>query len=804
MKVSYSWLKQYIDIDESPEKLGEIMTSIGLEVEGMDEVESIKGGLEGVVIGKVLTRDKHPNADRLSVTTVDVGDGEPLPIVCGAPNVAAGQKVLVATVGTTLYDKDLQPWKIKKGKIRGESSHGMICAEDELQLGKSHDGIMVLPEDVPVGTRAAEYFDIETDFVYDIGLTPNRSDATSQLGTARDLLAYFNYHRQSDLNIKLPKGADLPDTESPYDVEVKNTRDCPRYSGIGITNVKVGPSPEWIKKRLESIGVRSINNVVDITNFVLHEYGQPLHAFDGDKINGKKIIVGNLPDGTPFVTLDEVERKLSKEDLMICDGDMKPMCIGGVFGGIGSEVTEGTTRIFLESAYFDAVSIRKTSTRHLLRTDAAKCFEKGTDPNRTVEALGRAVALLQEYAGAELDGGLIDIYPERIEKATINISLDYINRTLGEDMSADTVKALLKALNMEYVANGDDFAVGVPTDKFDVTRPADLVEELLRIYGMDNVTIDHRHHFTVNHENFGTTYEERKQVSGFLVGRGFNEIMGLSLMQNDMFENREGLVEIHNTSNVHLNVMRPDVLLSTLESVAFNINRQQEALRLFEFGKAYQKTGAGYKENEKLVLIMSGPSEPECWQSTRKDNIRFFDLKSEVERLLDKIGFRGFQVTETENNSLDYGLDIRRGPKIIGSFGKISRSWLRKFGIKQDVFGASLDWKTLVKGGFKSFKVEEVSKYPSVRRDIAFVIDRGVAYAELEALISKSVGKLLAELDLFDVYENEEQLGEGKKSYAIKLVFSDKTKTLKDKEVDKTVENVIRALKEKLNAEVRR
>lgn len=804
MKVAYNWLNTYLDIKESPEKLGEIMTAIGLEVEGMEEVESIKGGLEGVVIGQVISKAVHPNADRLSVTTVDVGGEEPLPIVCGAPNVAQGQKVLIATVGTTLYDKDLQPWKIKKGKIRGESSHGMICAEDELHLGKGHEGIMVLPEEAKIGTPAAEYFNLSSDVVYEIGLTPNRSDATSQLGTARDLLAYFKFHESPDLKICHPPLAELPKGESPYSVEVENLQACPRFSGIGLKNVKVGPSPDWIKQRLESIGVRSINNVVDITNYVLHEWGQPLHAYDGDKIAGHSIIVANLPENTLFVTLDEVERKLHQEDLMVCDGEKRPMCIGGVFGGIGSEVTETTSRIFLESAFFDAVTIRKTSTRHLLRTDAAKCFEKGTDPNRNVMAMARAVYLLKEYAGAEIEGGLIDHYPSPIAPAVVNVSLTQINRGIGQDFSVETVEKLLEALSMTFRREEEQFEVEVPTDKADVTRPADVIEELLRIYGMDNITFDERHNFAVNHEPFGSTYEKREAVSQYLVGRGMNEIMGLSLMQNDSFDNKDGLVEIHNTSNVHLNIMRPDVLQSALVTVAFNLNRQQEDLRLFEFGKAYVREQEQYKESEKLIILMSGRKEAESWRGSGHESVDFFDLKAEVIQLLAKIGFSGYQLESTTSEAFDYGLEVRRGPQSIGAFGKISRKWAKHFGIKQDVFGGQLDWKTLAKGGFRSFKVAPISRFPSMRRDLAFVMDQSVSYQQLEKLVVKTAGKSLSDIGLFDVYESKEHLGEGKKSYAIKLIFTDVNKTLKDKEIDKTIAQIVKVMEEKLNAEVRR
>ena len=805
MKVSYNWLKDYLDIKLSPEKLGDIMTSLGLEVEGLEEVESIKGGLEGVVVAEVLVKSEHPNADRLSVTKVDIGGDEPVQIICGAPNVAEGQKVLVATTGTTLYDKELKPWKIKKGKIRGEVSEGMICAEDELQLGESHDGIMVLPEEAKVGTPAAEYFNVEKDYVFDVGLTPNRSDATSHLGTARDLLAYFNFHEDPQLSLEYPQFTQLPeDGDSPIEVELKDPEACPRYSGITVKNIEVGPSPDWIRRRLEAIGVRSINNVVDITNFVLHEFGQPLHAFDADKVKKNKVIVTTLPGGTKFKTLDEVERKLHEDDLMICDGALKPMCIGGVFGGTGSEVTETTTRIFLESAYFDAISIRKTSTRHLLRTDAAQCFEKGADPNKTVEALARAVDLLKEYASAEIQGALVDIYPKKIEKARVEIGHDYINSSIGQEWDSGTVERLFEVLSMSFTRKDQTFLVDIPTDKADVTRPADVVEELLRVYGMDNVPFDEKHTFTVNQEDFGSTYSNRQKVANYLVGRGFNEMMGLSLMQEGHFDDKGKLVKIHNTSNVHLNVLRPDLVKSALEAVAFNLNRQQEDLRLFEFGRSYLKKGDGYSETEQLVLVMTGHETGETWRVEGRRKVDFFTLKSEVERVLTRIGLKSYQTSESQADELDYGLRVHRGEKELARYGKVSRQWLKEYGIKQEVYAAVFDWRGLIKGGFKGFEVEEISKYPSVRRDIAVVLESSIQYDQLEKVVVKNAGKTLGSVDLFDIFTSEEHLGEGKKSYALKLIYSDKTRTLKDKEIDKSTERIMSALENELNAEIRR
>jgi phenylalanyl-tRNA synthetase beta chain len=805
MKVSYNWLKEYLDFNTEPERLGEILTAIGLEVEGMEEVESIKGGLKGVVVGHVLTKEKHSGADRLSVTTVDIGGEVPLQIVCGAPNVDAGQKVVIATIGTTLYSGDGEPWTIKKGKIRGELSEGMICAEDELQLGSGHDGIIVLPEDIPVGMAAAEYYEVGSDFIYEIGLTPNRSDATSHLGVAKDLLAYFRFHDNESLQLKMPELSELETIEQnlAIDVVIEDEAACPRYSGVCFSNIKVGPSPKWMAERLESIGVRSINNIVDITNYILHEFGQPLHAFDYDQINGAGIIVKKLEEGTKFTTLDEVERELSADDLMICDGEKTPLCIGGVFGGIGTGVTDETTNIFLESAHFEAVGIRKSSTNHLLRTDAAKVFEKGSDPNVTLTSLERATYLLKKYAGAQIASETIDIYRKPIAPAIVNLDLAYINKLIGANMSEEIVERIFKAMDMTFEKEDSSYTVHIPTNKSDVTRPADVVEEILRIYGMDTVAIADHHAYSVSHENFGTTHDKRERIAEFLVGRGFNEIMGLSLMASEHFDTLEGRVLINNTSNVNLNVMRPSMILSALESASYNLNRQQTNLRWFEFGRDYNMVEGQYVENDRLVILMSGEMGSESWRRSEKREVDFFDIKAEALGLLSHIGIEGYQMTESKTEAFDYGLSLHRGPGELGFVGKVSKSWLKKFGIKQDIFACIFDWKKMSKAGFKPLKVQEISKYPSVRRDLALVIDEKVHYSEAAAIAEKIGGKMLKKVDLFDVYRDS-RLGDGKKSYAIKLIFSDNTKTLKDKDVDKVVNKMIHQFESQLGAQIRR
>ena len=814
MNISLNWLKDYIDVDLLPEQIGEILTSTGLEVEGMEEIESIKGGLEGVVIGHVKTCGKHPNADRLSLTTVDVGPGNDLQIVCGAPNVAAGQKVLVATIGTKLYDKEGNSFTIKRGKMRGEVSEGMICAEDELGLGESHDGIMVLPEAATIGQAAKEYFNIESDIVYEIGLTPNRSDATNHIGVAKDLAAALKINHGHDGDVKVPEVAnfEVGNNTLTIPVEVENRAACPRYAGISISNVTVGTSPDWLQKRLNAIGVRPINNIVDITNFVLHEFGQPLHAFDFDKIEGRKILVKNLPTGTVFNSLDEVERKLNEEDLMICDGNSNGMCIAGVFGGINSGVTNETKNIFLESACFDAKTIRRTSTRHLLRTDAATTFEKGVDPNITIKALKRAALLIKELASGEIASEIIDIYPNPVEKHQVEVSYKNVNRLIGTDIPKEKTQAILAALEMDILKDdGEKFTVAVPTNKVDVLREADVIEEILRIYGFDQVPLSGHIKMAVIPSKQPEPHKARNTIGTMLAAKGFNEIMALSLTQEKYFDElypvaKDELVYVNNTSNIHLNIMRPTMLLGGLESVLHNQNRQQADLQLFEFGRSYKKEETeSYKESEHLSLWMSGQSLPESWLNKDKKEVTYYNLKSLVEQLLEKTGASAYQQTAISEGPFSYGMRYHRGAQVLVEFGEVKKSILKGMGIKRSVFYADFNWESLMKV-VKKQKIGFVplSKFPTVRRDLALVIENSINFEDIVAIARKTGKKLLKEVNLFDVYKNEEQVGKGKKSYAVSFLFEDPSKTLKDKEVDKIMQQLIRSYEEKVGAIIRK
>lgn len=813
MKVSLNWLKDYIDIELSPEELSETLTAIGLEVEGMEEVESIPGGLAGVVVGQVKECGRHPNADRLSLTKVDIGEAEPLQIVCGAPNVAAGQKVLVATVGTTLHPNEGDPLTIKKGKIRGETSYGMICAEDELGIGESHDGILVLPEETTVGIAARDYFQLETDYVYEIGLTPNRSDATNHLGVAKDLAAALKISKGLDVAIQLPDTSHfaVDSTDLPVEVVVENTAACPRYSGISIKNVSIKESPDWLKKRLLAVDVRPINNIVDITNFVLHEYGQPLHAFDLDQISGQKIIVKNLPANSSFLSLDEIERKLDGEDLMICDGASKGMCIGGVFGGIKSGVTDATKHIFLEAAHFNAKSIRRTSMRHNLRTDAAKVFEKGSDPSITVDALKRAALLIKELGGGELASEIVDIYPNPIAPVEVEVNYQHVNRLIGVELSKDKVKEILAAMAMPLVREtAATFTVAVPTNKADVTRPADVIEEILRIYGFNNVPLPTHFRNAVVFSQQPDPNLIRDKISDVLVGGGFHEIMALSLSESRYYKELlthvppEELVYVNNTSNVHLDIMRPSLLVSGLEAVLHNQNRKESDLKLFEFGRSYRKVEDKYKEKTHLSLFLTGQSYRESWLNKEATEVTFFTLKALVQMVLERLGVSGYQTTAIQAAPFSYGLKYHRGPQAVVTFGQVSSQVTKQMGIRNKVFYADFNWDLIIKALRKhKIEVEELNKFPGMRRDLALVVDNSVKFSDIAAIAAKSGKKLIKDINLFDVYINEEQLGKDKKSYAVSFVFEDPTRTLVDKEVDKVMQKLIKSCEAQLGATIR-
>lgn len=815
MKVSLNWLKDYIDINLDPHKIGEILTEIGLEVEGEEQVESISGGLAGVVVGEVLTCGQHPNADKLSLTTVEVGREEPLQIVCGAPNVAKGQKVLVATVGTVLYPLGSEdPLKIKKGKIRGEVSAGMICAEDELGIGEDHDGILVLPADTPIGMSGKDYLKLDTDYIYEIGLTPNRSDGTNHIGVAQDLAAALQINYDLSKGVRMPDISDFKIDNKDHTVEVvvDNVEACPRYAGVTITDLKIKPSPDWLRNRIEAIGVRSINNVVDITNFVLHELGQPLHAFDLNQIKGNKIIVKTLPAGTTFLSLDEVERKLNAEDLMICDGDSEGMCIGGVFGGLNSGVTDTTTAIFLESAHFDSKYIRRTSMRHNLRTDAAKVFEKGSDPNVAVYALKRAAMLIQELAEGKISSEVFDFYPNEIQPKEIEVKFQYVNDLIGVDLSKAEIKAILAAMEMEVkVETETTFTVAVPTNKSDVLRPADIVEEILRIYGLNKVPMPGNINTAITISPNPDPVVIRNKVADFLSANGFNEMMAVSLSQSKYYQEilpvyeASELVYINNTSNVHLDIMRPEMLMSGLEVIVHNQNRQSQDLRLFELGKSYVQGEEKIVETEHLSLFVTGRRNPESWIATGEVASSFYTLKAYAANVLTRLGFSGYQERSVRDDIFTYGLEWHRGPQSLVKIGLVQPKLATAMGIKNEVFYAVFNW-TLIMKALRKHKVQfkEISKFPSVRRDLALIIDNSVKFADITKIAQKTGKKLIKEINLFDVYENTSQLGEGKTSYAVSFVFEDPNKTLRDKEVDKVMNQLIQNYENQLGALIRR
>ncbi len=818
MKLSYNWLKDYIDLDVEPLELSAILTDIGLEVEGFEEFLSVKGGLEGVVIGEVLTCEKHPNADKLSVTTVDVG-GKVLPIVCGAPNVAKGQKVVVATVGTTLYDGD-EAFKIKKAKIRGEVSEGMICAEDELGLGTSHDGIMVLPDEAEPGTPAAKFFDIKKDWIYEIGLTPNRGDAASHIGSARDLVAGLNrYFNTRKYKLKLPdvSGFKVDNHDLNIEVEVKDPDACPRYSGITVKDIMVKESPEWLKLKLESIGVRPINNVVDITNFVLHETGHPLHAFDAAKIKGNKVVVRKMPGQTPFVTLDEVERKLHTDDLMICN-DEEGMCIAGVFGGAGSGVTEKTTAVFLESAYFDPRHIRKTSKRHVLQTDASFRFERGADPNITLYALKRAALLVKALAGGTISSEIKDVYPKPVEKWTIDIAYTRVDRLIGNKIDREVIKEIVQDLEMEILEESTEgLKLLIPTFKVDVLREVDVIEEILRIYGYNHVKFEDKIHSSVSLRQKPDAEKLQNEISDYLVGQGFSEIMNNSLTKSEYIARSKAFDEKRNVALLNplskdLDILRQTLLFGGLEVVAYNQNRKINDLKIFEFGKTYHKKEGydkkrgvkNYHEEKHLTLFATGRLAPENW-NTPDNQADFFYVKGLADSILKKLGIGEpkLEIRETDSPNFRYGLQILSGEKVVVEMGSIHQALLKMTGVKNEVFAADFNWD-LVMQMVPRFDVQyaPVPKFPAVRRDLALVVDKNTRFEALKKLAFRTERRLLKSVGIFDVYEGD-KVPEGKKSYALSFILQDENKTLTDKVIDKTMRRLQQAFEKELNAVLR-
>ena len=820
MNISYNWLKEYVSFDMTPEEVSAALTSIGLEVGSVDEVQSIKGGLEGIVIGEVLTCEEHPNSDHMHVTTVNLGSREPVQIVCGAPNVAAGQKVVVATLGTKLYDGD-ECFTIKKSKLRGVESNGMICAEDEIGIGTSHDGIIVLPADAVPGTPAKDYYGIKSDYVIEVDITPNRADACSHYGVARDLYAWLvQQGKETSLTRPSCDAFSIDNNELPIAIRVENTEACPRYAGITVKGVTVKESPEWLQNKLRLIGLRPINNIVDITNYILHAYGQPLHTFDADKIKGGTVVVKTMPEGTPFVTLDEVERKLSDRDLMICNAE-EPMCIGGVFGGLESGTTEETKNVFLESAYFNPTSIRKSARRHGLSTDASFRFERGIDPNGCIYALKQAALLVKELAGGTISMELTDVYPNPINDFRVELDYSYVNMLAGKDIPADTVKSIVTSLEMKIVdETAEGITLEVPAYRVDVQRPCDVVEDILRIYGYNNVEIP-----TTLKSSLTTKGEADKShklqnlVAEQLVGCGFNEILNNSLTASAYYDELEtypakNLVRLMNPLSNDLNVMRQTLLFGGLESIMHNANRKSADLKFFEFGNCYsynaekkndEKVLAPYTEQSLMGLWVTGKRVNNSWAHA-DEATSVFELKAYVLNIFARLGLNlGTVVFGTlANDIFANAITIHtRGGKLLATIGIITRKIQRKFDIDNEVYYAELNWKELMRA-IKNQKVsyKELSKYPAVKRDLALLIDKAVQFADIEKIAYESEKKLLKEVALFDVYEGK-NLEAGKKSYAVSFLLQDENATLNDKQIDKIMSKIIANLENKLQAKLR-
>ncbi|RYZ22648.1 MAG: phenylalanine--tRNA ligase subunit beta [Chitinophagaceae bacterium] len=807
MTISYNWLSEYLPVKVDPERLSRILTAIGLEVESMERFEEVKGGLAGLVIGEVLETAQHPNADKLRLTRVNVGGPASLAIVCGAPNVAPGQRVVVATVGTTIYPTTGEPLTMKVAKIRGEESHGMICAEDEIGLGDSHAGILVLPADAPIGMPAAEYFKPYTDIVYEIGLTPNRADAMSHWGVARDVCAYLSHHDKKDLRPVLPTANIKAENNSlPITVTIENKTACPRYSGLSIAGITVKPSPKWMQDRLKAIGLRPINNIVDITNYIQHETGQPLHAFDYDAITGRQVIVKNEAEGTLFKTLDEKERKLSADDLMISNAE-KGMCIAGVFGGIESGVTDGTKNVFLESAFFDPGTIRKTSFRHGLRTDAATRFEKGVDISNTVNVLKRAAALVQELAGGSIASDVIDLYPKQEPKKEVILKNQYLKKLSGKNYHPETVKGILESLGFRIIKDSmDALSVEVPYHKRDVSLPADVVEEILRIDGLDNIAIPTAITITPSVEENYRAESFKSKLADALVGAGFTEILTNSITNSAYFSEEQlaTAVRLLNNLSSELDVMRPSMLPTALEVIAFNSNRKQSDLRFFEYGKTYSTSGAGkYAERNHLCLYVTGQLSPQSWKGKAVPADIYY-LKGVVQSILRLAGVRPELSVDAPATGMSDVLTLRADSTVLGQIGQVSAADAKRFDIKAPVFVADLDWDAVLSVALPvKIQYREVPRYPVVERDLALVVPTATPFASLEQQVGKLRLKQLRGMRLFDVFESE-KLGAGKKSLAVNFTFLDEEKTLTDKEIDSWMQKIMGALEKELGAEIRK
>lgn len=797
MKISYNWLRNYLNIDKTPEELSLILTDIGLEVEAVEKVESIPGGLEGLVVGEVLSAEQHPNADKLKITKVNIGGEEPLNIVCGAPNCRAGLKVIVAPVGTVCHPTAGEPFKINKSKIRGEVSEGMLCGEDEIGLGTSHAGIVELPQDAQIGTLVRDYYQIKDDYCFEIGLTPNRADAASHLGVARDLAAYFRGTYQLP-NVDAFVAGDSVQTQ----VVVEDGESCPRYSGINISGVKVAESPDWLKEKLAAIGIRSINNIVDITNYVLHDLGQPLHAFDAAKISGNKVVVRKAKEGELFVTLDGVERKLSAEDLVIADAE-KAMCIAGVFGGEYSGVSETTTDIFLESAYFNPVSVRKTSKRHGLKTDSSFRFERGTDPNITVYALKRAALLIQEIAGGKVTSAITDIYPKPVDAFKFDVNYRNVQRLIGKDIPAEEIKEIIQALGIKIAKETEEgLSVEVPPYKVDVTREVDVIEEVLRIYGYNNIELKSQILASLNTQEKPDKEAVLNQIADLLIANGYREILSNSLTKLAYADDEATAVKLFNPLSSDLDTMRQNILFSALTAIAYNQKRKQSDLKFFEYGKTYHLKEEGYEEKQHLALAITGKKTTEKWYEKVKE-VNFYNLKAAVDTIVRRLKIENLQIVETTSKNLAYGLDYMKGQKVLVTLGAVAAEALHKADVEGPVYFADFDWDLVLKTIRKNtIKYKEVSKFPTVRRDLALLVDEQVTFEQLKNIALKTDRKLLKEVNIFDVYKGD-KLPEGKKSYALSFVIQDEEKTLNDKQIDSIIQKLIINFEKEIKAVVR-
>ncbi|MDB5226129.1 MAG: Phenylalanyl-tRNA synthetase beta chain [Bacteroidota bacterium] len=826
MKISLNWLKSYLEFNLPNEELKDLLTDIGLEVESMESYESVKGGLKGLIVGHVIEKEKHPDADKLSVCKVDTGH-EILQIVCGAPNVAAGQKVIVALTGSKLFSAEGEPFEIKKAKIRGVESNGMICAEDEIGLGSSHEGILILDANIPTGKSVSDLFNIENDYVIEIGLTPNRTDAFSHIGVARDLAAALSFRNNKEYKLLIPeeklKVASNP--EKDFTVEVKNKVACPRYSGLIIKNIKVAESPAWLKNRLKAIGQKPINNIVDITNFVLHEFGQPLHAFDLSEIKGKKIVVGNLPSKTKFTALDKSVIELHEEDLMICDGEGNGMCIAGVYGGIASGVKDSTTSIFLESAYFDPKTIRRTSTRHNLRTEAAIHFEKGIDPDITVTALKRAAQLITEIAGGEIASPVYDLQNKIFEPFKVELEYDHVKRLTGADISKEDIIKILGLLDIRIDEEVDAYPMNISPDalslsllvppyRADVTREADVIEEILRIYGFNNVLIPAKLNASLNFTDPFDPDKLYNRTADTLVDFGFYEMMNNSITKSKYQSNlknspEENWVRLLSSINVELDVMRNNMLFSGLEVLSYNINHKNSNIKLFEFGKTYELknskaiTSDSYSEKNHLAIFLSGNTYAGNWK-TPSHKTDFYNLKSLVDLVLSKIGISDIDAMDNELSEIfDYSLVYKNSGNKLVEFGKVQAQFNRLFDIKQEVYFADFDWDNIISLAKNvNINYKEISKYPAVKRDLALLLDKKVKFSEVKSIGEKFGKKILRNIELFDIYEDD-KIGKENKSYAVSFTFRDDNKTLLDTDIESVMSKLIKEFQTQLNAVIR-